>query len=83
MKAEGHVERDWNRLTVSERRIVALTCEGLTNPQIGQRLSISPRTVKRHLYEVFRKLGVSSRTQLVAEAVRAGYAVGMSETPER
>lgn len=77
------MDRDWSRLTVSERRVVALTCEGLTNPQIGQRLSISPRTVKRHLYEVFRKLGISSRTQLVAEAVRSGLAVEMSETPEK
>ncbi len=64
----------WGRLTRAERRIVALTCEGLTNPEIGERLSVSPRTVQRHLYEVFRKVGVSSRTQLVAEAVRRDLA---------
>lgn len=64
------MDAGWERLTGAEKRVVALTCEGLTNPQIAERLSISPRTVQRHLYEVFRKVGVSSRTQLAAQAMR-------------
>lgn len=64
------MEDRWGKLTAAERRVVELACEGLTNRGIAERLSISPRTVQRHLYEIFRKLGVSSRTALVAGAVR-------------
>ena len=41
-----------------------LTQEGLSNPEIGTRLFISPRTVEYHLHKVFTKLDISSRTQL-------------------
>jgi FixJ family two-component response regulator len=44
--------------------------EGLTNPQIGERLYVSPRTVQTHLAHVFVKLGISSRAQLAAQATR-------------
>lgn len=57
-------------LTPTEHQIVALLCEGLTNPQIAQRLCVSSRTVQGHLLKVFRKLGVSSRTELVARVLR-------------
>ncbi len=60
----------WERLTPAERAVVELLCEGLTNPEIAERLTLSPRTVQRHLYKVFRKVDVRSRTQLVAEAMR-------------
>jgi DNA-binding CsgD family transcriptional regulator len=44
--------------------------EGLSNPQIGERLYVSPRTVQTHVAHVFTKLGVVSRAQLAAEAAR-------------
>jgi DNA-binding CsgD family transcriptional regulator len=50
--------------------VVELVVEGLTNPQIGERLFVSRRTVQTHLAHVFTKLGISSRTQLAAEAAR-------------
>jgi len=49
---------------------VDLVVEGLSNPQIGERLFVSPRTVQTHVAHVFTKLQVSSRAQLAAEAVR-------------
>lgn len=60
---------EWDRLTETERRVVELVCEGLTNREISERLSVSPRTVQGHLLKVFRKLGVSSRTRLMRVAL--------------
>ena len=60
----------WDSLTPTELRVVDLVVEGLTNPQIGEHLFVSRRTVQTHLAHVFTKLGISSRTQLAAEATR-------------
>ncbi|GAA4501672.1 LuxR family transcriptional regulator [Actinoallomurus oryzae] len=54
----------WAALTDTERAIAALVAEGLTNPQVATRMFISPHTVKFHLGQVFRKLGIGSRVEL-------------------
>ncbi|XVU30602.1 LuxR C-terminal-related transcriptional regulator [Actinoplanes sp. CA-054009] len=54
-----------DRLTPQELQIAMLAADGLTNRDIGQRLFLSPRTIGTHLYKIFPKLGVSSRTELV------------------
>ncbi|MBA2473636.1 MAG: response regulator transcription factor, partial [Pseudonocardiales bacterium] len=54
----------------TELEIVRHIAAGLTNRQIGQRMFISPGTVKTHLSHVFTKLGTSSRSHLAAEAIR-------------
>ncbi len=53
-------------LTASERRIVELASQGLTNREIAQMLFITARTVEGHLTSVFRKLRVQSRDELPA-----------------
>jgi DNA-binding NarL/FixJ family response regulator len=52
------------QLTPQEARVAVLARDGLTNPEIGERLFVSPRTVEYHLHKVFAKLGIRSRNEL-------------------
>jgi DNA-binding NarL/FixJ family response regulator len=61
-------------LTPSERRVAEMAAEGPTNREIAQTLFVTTKTVEVHLSSVYRKLGISSRSQLPAalgEPVRA------------
>jgi DNA-binding CsgD family transcriptional regulator len=60
----------WESLTPTERRVVDAVAEGLSNPQIAQRLVVSRHTVESHMKHVFTKLGISSRVELAAAAIR-------------
>ncbi|MET0770045.1 MAG: helix-turn-helix transcriptional regulator, partial [Solirubrobacteraceae bacterium] len=59
-------------LTPQERQIARLARDGLSNPEIGARLFLSPRTVEWHLKKVFTKLGISSRMALHDALPREG-----------
>ena len=72
-RARGERQRPshgWAALTPTELQVVALAAEGLTNPQIAERLLMGRATVKTHLDHVFTKTGLHSRTELAAEYVR-------------
>jgi DNA-binding CsgD family transcriptional regulator len=62
----GAPTRGWGRPTLAphEHEVASLAASGLTNKQIARRLRLSPRTVSARLYQVFPKLGVTSRAGL-------------------
>ena len=62
--------RGWESLTPTELRVVDLVAEGLTNPQIGERMFISRGTVKVHLSHIFAKLNIAGRAELAGETAR-------------
>ncbi|MFD7409594.1 response regulator transcription factor [Streptomyces sp. NPDC059866] len=51
-------------LTAQELQIAKLAATGLTNKQIAERLFLSHRTIGTHLYQIYPKLGITSRTAL-------------------
>ncbi|MBE3119039.1 MAG: response regulator transcription factor [Candidatus Atribacteria bacterium] len=57
-------------LTEREHEVLALMVEGLNNTQIAARLTVSPSTIKSHVSKILSKLGVASRTETVALALR-------------
>lgn len=59
-------------LTEREHVVLALMVEGLNNTQIAERLVVSPSTIKTHVSNILSKLGVASRTEAVALALRSG-----------
>jgi two-component system, NarL family, response regulator NreC len=64
-------------LTAREREVLQLAAQGLSNAEIGHRLSISPRTVETHRANFLRKLGLQSQTELVRFAGGRGLIPGM------
>ena len=67
---ESELLRQQLRLTRRESQVLLWIAQGKTNREIGQILSLSPRTVNKHLEQVFRKLGVENRTAAAAMALR-------------
>jgi DNA-binding NarL/FixJ family response regulator len=59
-------------LTAREVEVLALLGEGLRNAEIADRLFVSARTIDHHVSAILRKLGVRTRGQAGAEAVRRG-----------
>jgi DNA-binding CsgD family transcriptional regulator len=63
-----------NALTPREREVVELLAEGLTNAEVAARLYISPKTAAVHVSNILAKLGMASRSEVAAFAVREGLA---------
>jgi two-component system response regulator NreC len=64
--------RNMDGLTPREQEVLTHLAEGLNNPEIGELLGISPKTVARHRENIMRKLNLHSRTELVKYAIRKG-----------
>ena len=74
MKTSDDGEEDiYECLTNREREILQLAVEGHSNRTIGERLSISPRTVETHRANLMRKLGLKTQTNLIRFALRRGF----------
>lgn len=69
---EARTARMLNGLTPREREVLTHLAEGKTNPEMGEELSISPKTVARHRENIMQKLNLHSRAELVRYAIRKG-----------
>jgi len=61
-----------NLLTAREEQVVALVADGLSNRNVALELRLSENTIKKYLFRIFDKLGVSSRVELVLYAMNHG-----------
>lgn len=68
--ARGGVTDRVRGLSTREREVLRIASEGLTNEQIGERLFLSPDTVRSHMRHAMSKLEADSRTEAVATALR-------------
>jgi DNA-binding NarL/FixJ family response regulator len=66
-------DRAFESLTAREREVLALITEGLGNAAIADRLSISEKTVRNHVSNIFDKLGVWTRAQAMVFANDHGF----------
>lgn len=72
MKSQEEDEENKGILTVREEEILAQLVHGLSNKEIASQLHITERTVKNHMFHIFRKIDVSDRAQAAVYAVKKG-----------
>jgi two-component system, NarL family, response regulator LiaR len=72
-KGTGELDADFKELHDREMEILKLVARGISNKEIADKLFISQRTVDTHLINIFRKLGVESRTRAVLRALKKGW----------
>lgn len=71
-KAAAGIGDAYGSLSGREREVLQLAAEGYTNPEIGKRLFISPRTVEIHRANMMRKLALHNQTELIRYAMKKG-----------
>jgi DNA-binding CsgD family transcriptional regulator/tetratricopeptide (TPR) repeat protein len=74
-------QRGWESLTPTEHSVAGLVGEGLSNPQIAERLFVSRRTVQTHVAHIFTKLDIASRAQLAGLVAVHGVATTGAVSP--
>jgi DNA-binding CsgD family transcriptional regulator len=74
-RLQGASPRADGELTAREREVAALVADGLTNGQLAERLFISPKTAAVHVSNILAKLGLSTRAEIAAWAVRHNVAM--------
>jgi len=70
-------------LTARETEVASLVALGMTNAAIARRMVLSERTVEMHVYRAMQKLGVHTRTELAAWAIRAAISLPAPENQGR
>ncbi|HEY5786401.1 MAG TPA: response regulator transcription factor, partial [Microlunatus sp.] len=73
-------EQMFPELTHREREVLDLIATGVSNADIARRLSLSPKTVRNHVSNVFTKLQVADRAQAIVRARAAGLGLRPGET---
>lgn len=77
MTTDGAYKFDPDRprpnLTLREKEVLRLVCDGLTNAEIATTLTVSRETIKSELKRIFRKIGVANRTQAAVLLVKQGW----------
>jgi DNA-binding NarL/FixJ family response regulator len=63
---------DANMLTEREREVLQALSKGYTNQKLAELLVVSPKTVQNHLYSIYQKIGVGSRSEAILWAIEAG-----------
>jgi DNA-binding NarL/FixJ family response regulator len=71
-QADSAAPSKTSRLTPSELQVLRLLAQGLDNQTIAQKLVVTRRTVQNHVSNIYGKLGVASRTEAMAYAIRHG-----------
>jgi two-component system response regulator NreC len=71
-KVETDALDPYNTLTTREREILQLAAEGLSNSNIAEKLSISPRTVEQHRQSMMNKMEFNNQTELIRFALKRG-----------
>jgi DNA-binding CsgD family transcriptional regulator len=67
-RSRGSLEEAWYPLTAREFEVARLIAEGMTNPEIANELTLSPKTVSAHVEHILAKLGVARRAEIAAWA---------------
>jgi len=80
ISAEEIKSRGNENLTDREIEVLKLAATGMSNKEIAEKLSVTVRTVKAHISNVFDKMNVASRTEAILKAVREGW-LELEKTP--
>jgi pimeloyl-ACP methyl ester carboxylesterase/DNA-binding CsgD family transcriptional regulator len=72
-RVEGSTGTEFGELTEREREVLELIARGLDNAQIASQLSLSAKTVRNHINNIFSKLDIPNRAQAIVRAREAGF----------